>query len=98
MKKIILLIMLFSSSVFGLTTPETIPKNLHIYSAGGSTFVDAVPHECSGSRYIIKNDHIRYKEIFSMLMAAQISKTKVQLRFEECTDRGRGEVIGVYLK
>lgn len=79
------------------TTPAEIPANLHVYS-GSTIYVDLVAHDCSGRRYYIKNDHVRYDSIVSILLAAQLSQRKVQLRISGCNAKNQGEIIGVYLK
>lgn len=79
------------------TTPAEVPTNLHVYS-GSTIYVDLVAHDCSGRRYYIKNDHVRYDSIVSILLAAQLSQRKVQLRISGCNAKNQGEIIGVYLK
>ncbi len=82
------------------TTPEAVPSNLHIYSGGGAAYVDMVAAGCSGSRYYLSPDHVKYDSIFSILLAAQLSKREVVLRFDGCVNgsNARGNIVGVYLR
>ena len=102
MIKNILLIATFflttSSFAAAEITPEAVPQNLHIYSESGSAFVTLVAHECSGTKYIISNDHVRYEAIFSLILAAQISGKPIKLRFDGCNANNQGIVVGAYLK
>ena len=79
-------------------TPEAIPQNLHIYSESGSAFVTVTGHGCSGSQYIIPNNHVRYEAIFSLILAAQVSGKPIRLRFDGCSANNQGIVVGAYLK
>jgi len=79
------------------TTPAHIPSNLHVYGET-STYVDLVAHDCSGRRYYIKNSHLKYDAIVTILLAAQMAKKEVQLRISGCNSQNQGEVVGVYLK
>lgn len=83
--------MTFGQSV----TSWAVPRNLHIYSTSGSTFVDHVVHGCAGARYKLSGTHPKYDALFSMLMAAQLADRRVALRYNGC---GQGDIIGVYLE
>lgn len=65
-------------------TQQKVPSNLHIYSAGGAAYVDLVAAGCSGSRYYLSPDHVKFDSIFSILLAAQIAKKEVIVRFDGC--------------
>ncbi|MEC4090660.1 hypothetical protein [Pseudoalteromonas rubra] len=99
-KTLIALATFLSSSTFAATTAPTVPKNLHIYSISGATYVDLVATGCSGSRYLLESNHPKYDAIFSLLMAAQLSDRKVQVIFDKCVNspNNQGRIIGAYLK
>jgi hypothetical protein len=79
-------------------SPAAIPKNLHVYDGSGNTYVDLVAGQCTGSRYFINPDHVKYDAMVSILLAAQVSGKKVQVRYDGCSNNGvQGRVIGVYL-
>ena len=78
-------------------TPESVPKNLHIYSETGNAFVRLTAHGCAWGTYIIDNDHIEFDAIFSLILAAQISQKPIKLRFDGCNANNQGIVVGVYL-
>jgi len=90
----------FSNSTLATTTSEVVPKNLHIYSASGSTYVDLTPAGCSRSRYYLDPKHVKYDAIFAILLAAQTAGKKVQVRFDKCVNGSnpQGNIVGVYLK
>lgn len=81
-------------------TPAAVPKNLHVYTFSGSSYVDLVAHGCSGYRYYLSPDHKKYDTIVGILMAAQIANRKVVVRFSDCINGSnpQGEIVGVYLK
>ena len=76
-----------------------VPKNLHVYDFSGNTFVDLKAHGCSGFRYHLSPNHPKYDAIFSVLLAAQLAKKTVSVRFDGCVNgsNAQGEIIGVYL-
>ncbi|MBW3533000.1 hypothetical protein [Shewanella sp. NKUCC06_TVS] len=88
----------FNCTAAGVT-PAVVPKNLHIYNVQGSTYVDIVAHDCSGSRYHLNPNHPKYDAIFSMLLSAQLAERKVMVKFDDCINGSnpQGEIIGVYL-
>jgi hypothetical protein len=77
-----------------------VPKNLHVYSTSGGTYVDLVAAGCSGERYYLSPNHVKYDAIFAILLAAQTSGKKVQVRVDKCINGSnpQGIIIGVYLK
>jgi hypothetical protein len=79
-----------------VNTPAAVPRNLHVYNTAGATYVDHVPADCSGYRYYIDPNHVKYDTIVAILLAAQASGTSVVLRFEGCTPENQGKVKGVY--
>ena len=81
-----------SGAVFAapVVTPAAIPQNLHVYDSAGNTYVDLTPHDRSGVRYFLPPTHAGYEAIYSMLLAAQISKKKVILRINGCNTIHRG--------
>ena len=48
----------FSNNTLATTTPAVVPKNLHVYSASGSTYVDLTSAGCSRSRYYLNPNHV----------------------------------------
>ncbi|RYV04071.1 hypothetical protein SOPP22_01320 [Shewanella sp. OPT22] len=94
----LLLICSFSLQATPATTIPVVPKNIHIYSASGSTYVDLVATGCSGYRYYIPTQHPKYDTIMAILIAAQLSNKKVQGRFDGCNYNNQGKLIGIYLK
>ena len=88
----------FSLQATPVTTIPVVPKNIHIYSDSGSTYVDLVAAGCSGYRYYLPTKHPKYDTIMSILIAAQLSNKKVQGRFDGCNSNSQGKLIGVYLK
>ncbi len=90
----------FSNNTLATTTPEVVPKNLHVYSASGSTYVDLTAAGCSRSRYYLDPNHVKYDAIFAILLAAQTAGKKVQVRINKCINGSnpQGNIIGVYLK
>lgn len=104
MKKLIVLVvsMLFifkiPSAYANGITPPTVPKNLHIYSASGSTYVEATAYNCSSKTYYLAPDHKSYSQIFAILLSAQMANKKVQIKFDKCVNGSQGNVVGVYLK
>jgi hypothetical protein len=96
---------LFFASILGSTasfgqypvTPATVPKNLHIYSSSGNAYVDMVAHDCSGYRYELLRSHVAFDNIFALLLSAQVSGKKVQLRFSGCNSIPQGVIEGAYL-
>ncbi|WP_345880907.1 hypothetical protein [Shewanella algae] len=98
---LVLLIMLLSFSSFAVEyTPETVPKNLHVYNTSGSTYVDLVAAGCSSYRYYLNPVHEKYDIIVSILLAAQVANKKVVVIFDGCVNGGnpQGNIVGVYLK
>lgn len=81
-------------------TPAAVPKNLHVYSTTGSTYVDHVSQGCSRSRYYLSPNHVKYDAIFSILLAAQLSERKVKLFFSDCVNGSnpQGNIVGVQLE
>lgn len=80
------------------STGTAVPKNLHIYSESGVTYVDHNAAGCSGSRYYIPSTHPRFDTIISILLSAQIADKPVELRFDGCNNDNQGKVVGIYLK
>ena len=81
-------------------TPAGVPIELHIYdSINGNAYVNLIPHGCSGGKYILQSTHPQFNAIFSMLMAAQMAKHEVAIRFDGCTTHNspQGFIVGVYL-
>ncbi len=102
MKKIIvaLTVMLTSTTLMAApknTTAEA-PRNLHVYDSSGATYVDHVADQCSSSRYYLNPNHVQYKTIVSILLAAQLSGRSVVLRYDGCTSQNQGKIIGVFFK
>jgi len=84
-----------SADVFN--TPKHEPENLHIYNESGHTYVDLVAHGCSGLRYWLTPEHLKYDAIFSILLAAQLSNREVVLRVDGCNGVAQGKIVGVYI-
>lgn len=80
-----------------LKTDGAIPANLHIYNEAGNTYVDHLAGYCSSRRFILNPNHLKYDELFSLLLAAQMAKKEVRLRFDGCNSIGQGKIVGVYL-
>lgn len=106
MKKLIVLVasMLFvlitpNANATGVT-PPTVPKNLHVYSTSGGTYVEATAHNCSRQTYYLSPDHKSYNQIFAILLSAQMANKKVQIKFDKCVNGSnpQGNIVGVYLK
>lgn len=100
---LILLFGFFMSSIAYASdhTDISVPTNLHIYSSSGDAFVKMPSQGCStGGVYQLSHGHVRYEAIFSLLLAAQISGSKVRIHFDGCVNGSnpRGNIIGVYLK
>jgi len=93
-------LMMFSLSVLAevKNTPEAVPSNLHVYNVEGHTYVDHIVDTCTSQRYHIDPNHAKYDTVVSILLAAQIAKKKVILRYDGCVNGTQGEVVGVYLK
>ena len=97
--KYFLLLLIFSVQVMAepSVTTSAVPKNLHVYNSNGSTYVDLVPHGCSGTRYYLSPAHAKYDAIVSILLAAQLAGKKVVIRYDGCNSIPQGNIIGVYL-
>ena len=97
--KIVLLLISSMSAAMALpvNTTQAVPKNLHVYNTAGNTYVDLVPHGCSGTRYILNPIHSKYDAIVSILLSAQIAGKNVVLRYEGCNSNLQGQIVGVYL-
>ena len=79
-------------------TPPSPPNNLHVYDTIGNTYVDHLLDACGSRRYHLSPNHNKYDAIFSVLLAAQVSKKKVIIRYDGCFNNNQqGEIIGVYL-
>jgi len=79
-------------------TPPSPPNNLHVYDTIGNTYVDQLLDTCGSRRYHLSPNHNKYDAIFSVLLAAQVSKKKVIIRYDGCFNNNQqGEIIGVYL-
>jgi hypothetical protein len=96
----ILFLLSFSSLVAGEATYTDyyVPQNLHIYSTSGMAYVKLAAHDCSGHTYQLSPTHPGFEQIFSLLLAAQISGQQVRARFDGCASNGQGRIVGVYLK
>lgn len=81
-----------------VVTSAAVPSNLHFYNTAGNTYVDLLPHGCSGSRYFLDPAHVKYDTIVSILIAAQLANKKVVLRYDGCNSIPQGRIIGVYLQ
>lgn len=94
------LFMLVSSNLYaaGTNTPAEVPRNFHIYSESGSTYVDLIASGCSGYRYYLPSNHVKYNTIVSVILAAQMSNRNVQIKFDGCNSNNQGRITGVYLK
>lgn len=90
----------FSGMSAATVTPEVVPKNLHVYNSIGNTFVDLLPAGCSRARYFLSPKHVKYDAIFAILLSAQTSNKKVQVRIDKCVNGSnpQGNIVGVYLK
>ena len=80
------------------TTAKSVPSYLHVYSSTGGVYVDMPPVGCSGARYVLSPSHPLFKEIFSILLASQMAKKQVTVRFDGCNSSNQGQIIGVYLE
>lgn len=93
---------LLAFSLKSFSAPEltnvVVPYDLHVYNSAGNTFVRLAAAGCSSKTYYLPTDHAQYDIIMSILIAAQISETKVQGRFDGCNANGQGKLIGIYLK
>jgi hypothetical protein len=99
-KYFVLIFLLFTMDVATadpIVIPAAVPKNLHVYNAAGNTYVDTIAYDCSQVRYHLNPGHAKYDAIYSMLLAAQISGKKVQLRIDGCNTIAQGNIIGIYL-
>ena len=86
-----------ASSQPQITTSATL-TNLHVYNEDGMTYVDHLPDYCDSQRFVLLPSHAKYDAILSILLAAQISKKAVRLRFDGCLNNGlQGKIVGVYL-
>lgn len=103
MKKLLLSIGLLFTSSNAISSIDyvanVVPRNLHVYDFSGNTFVDLKASGCSGSRYHLSPNHPKYDAIFSILLAAQLAKSTVSVRFNGCINgsNAQGEIIGVFL-
>ena len=79
-------------------TEPSVPSKLHIYNTNGDTYVDHLLDACGSRRYHLSPNHNKYDAIFSVLLAAQVSKKNVIIRYDGCFNNNQqGEIIGVYL-
>ena len=97
-----LLIIIFLTPYSGFAqnrnTEPGIPDSLHIYNTAGDTYVDHVMDTCLSRRYHLSPNHVKYDAIFSVLLTAQTTQKKVQLKYNGCVNNNQqGEIIGVYL-
>ena len=95
---IVVLAMVFSVKALSANTGSAVPSNLHVYSAGGTTYVDHSAHGCANGRYYIPQGHPQFQTIVSILLTAQVAKKEVVIRYDECNTNNQGIVIGVYLR
>lgn len=101
MKKILfLLIFALSAEVLSnpVNTTAAVPYNLRVFDTNGNTYVNLVSHGCSAGGYILGPNHMKYDTIVSILLAAQLSKNDVQIRYNGCNGNDQGIIVGVYIK
>lgn len=81
-----------------VATTRDVPSNLRVYDSSGNAYVNLVAHGCSTGGYIIPSNHPRFETIVSILLAAQLAKSDVQIRYDGCNNNNQGIVVGVFLK
>lgn len=96
---LVLLLSLSAASIAEIfQTPWAVPEHLHVYDDQGNTYVDLVVDKCNTARYWISPSHPKYDTIVSILLAAEVAKRRVSIRYNGCDASGnQGKLIGVYI-